>query len=161
MELPMTFADFAATEARFLKHFRKAPPETWNEPWCRWPSSSNSTDEREGKFPYIWAVDKKQRLMRLLVTEELVRRPKSACTSGASCAAWQVAGAEAGRTRPNGESACAEELLAKISASAGAGRRRGAGGPAPNSRRWRHGDAWRRRRRLRAGLGRIAGVHGL
>jgi pyruvate-ferredoxin/flavodoxin oxidoreductase len=31
MDLPMTFADFAATEARFLKHFRKAPPETWNE----------------------------------------------------------------------------------------------------------------------------------
>jgi hypothetical protein len=27
----MTFADFAATEARFLKQFRKAPPETWND----------------------------------------------------------------------------------------------------------------------------------
>ena len=31
MELPMTFADFAVTEIRFRKHFRVAPPDTWNE----------------------------------------------------------------------------------------------------------------------------------
>ena len=31
MELPMTFADFAATEIRFRKHFRVAPQETWND----------------------------------------------------------------------------------------------------------------------------------
>jgi pyruvate-ferredoxin/flavodoxin oxidoreductase len=30
-------------------------------------------DERSGRFPYIWAVDGKQRLMRLIVSEELVR----------------------------------------------------------------------------------------
>mgnify|MGYP006202853825 CR=1 FL=1 len=30
------------------------------------------TDEREGKFPFIWAVDAKNRLLRLLVTEDLV-----------------------------------------------------------------------------------------
>jgi pyruvate-ferredoxin/flavodoxin oxidoreductase len=30
-------------------------------------------DEREGKFPFIWAVDAKNRLLRLLVTEDLVR----------------------------------------------------------------------------------------
>jgi pyruvate-ferredoxin/flavodoxin oxidoreductase len=40
MELPLTFADFAMTEARFRKHFRMAAPDTWNETWCRWPSSS-------------------------------------------------------------------------------------------------------------------------
>ncbi len=27
----MTFADFALTEGRFRKHFKKAPPETWND----------------------------------------------------------------------------------------------------------------------------------
>ena len=31
MELPMTFADFAITEVRFRKHFRMAPPDTWND----------------------------------------------------------------------------------------------------------------------------------
>ena len=30
-------------------------------------------DEREGRFPYIWGVDGKNRLMRLLVTEDMVR----------------------------------------------------------------------------------------
>jgi pyruvate-ferredoxin/flavodoxin oxidoreductase len=67
MELPMTFADFAATEARFLKHFRKAPPETWNENMLPVAELFElDADAREGKFPYIWAVDKKQRLMRLI-----------------------------------------------------------------------------------------------
>jgi pyruvate-ferredoxin/flavodoxin oxidoreductase len=74
MELPMTFADFAATEARFGKHFKKAPPETWNENMV--PMAEFLTldaGEREDKFPYIWAVDGKNRLMRLLATEELAR----------------------------------------------------------------------------------------
>ncbi|RZS96517.1 2-oxoacid:acceptor oxidoreductase family protein [Cecembia calidifontis] len=31
MEVAMTFADFALTEARFRKHFRNAPRDTWNE----------------------------------------------------------------------------------------------------------------------------------
>jgi pyruvate-ferredoxin/flavodoxin oxidoreductase len=74
MELPMTFADFAATEARFLKQFRKAPPETWNDNMILLADFLKlDKDEREGRFPYIWAVDKKNRLMRLLVTEDLAR----------------------------------------------------------------------------------------
>ncbi len=74
MELPMTFADFAATEARFAKQFRKAPPETWNDDMLPLADFLQlDKDEREGKFPYIWAVDAKNRLMRLLVTEDLAR----------------------------------------------------------------------------------------
>ncbi len=30
-------------------------------------------DEREGKYPYVWGVDSKNRLMRVLVSKELVR----------------------------------------------------------------------------------------
>lgn len=74
MELPMTFADFAATEARFGKQFRKAPPETWNDDMI--PLADFLTldaDEREGRFPFIWAVDRKNRLTRLLVSADLVR----------------------------------------------------------------------------------------
>ncbi|EHQ52810.1 pyruvate flavodoxin/ferredoxin oxidoreductase domain-containing protein [Ectothiorhodospira sp. PHS-1] len=74
MELPMTFADFALTEGRFRKHFRKAPVETWNDdmvPMAEFLTLSE--DEREGRFPYVWAVDAKNRLTRVLVSEELVR----------------------------------------------------------------------------------------
>jgi pyruvate-ferredoxin/flavodoxin oxidoreductase len=74
MELPMTFADFAATEGRFAKQFRKAPPDTWNDQMLPIAEFLElPVDDRDGKFPYIWAVDGKNRLMRLLVTEDLAR----------------------------------------------------------------------------------------
>ncbi|BCK88415.1 hypothetical protein MIZ01_2219 [Sideroxyarcus emersonii] len=74
MVLPMTFADFALSEGRFAKQFKKAPPETWNDDmvllgdFLKLPE-----DEREGKFPFIWSVDKKNRLMRVLTSVEMVR----------------------------------------------------------------------------------------
>jgi pyruvate-ferredoxin/flavodoxin oxidoreductase len=73
MTLPMTFADFAITEVRFRKQFRNAPVDTWNEnmvPLAEFLELSD--DDREGKFPFIWAVDKKQQLTRLLVSEAMV-----------------------------------------------------------------------------------------
>ncbi len=74
MTLPMTFADFALTEGRFAKQFRKAPPETWSDDmvpmgdFLRLPEA-----EREGRFPFIWAVDKKNRLIRVLASQALVK----------------------------------------------------------------------------------------
>ncbi len=74
LEVPMTFADFALTEGRFRKHFRKAPPETWNDDMVQLHEFIDLDDEeREGRFPYIWAVDGKNRLVRVLVAAELVR----------------------------------------------------------------------------------------
>ncbi len=74
MTLPMTFADFALSEGRFAKQFKKAPPETWNDDQVLLGDFLKlSEDEREGKFPFIWAVDKKQRLMRVLTSVEMVR----------------------------------------------------------------------------------------
>jgi pyruvate-ferredoxin/flavodoxin oxidoreductase len=74
MDLPMTFADFAVTEGRFRKHFRKAPPETWNDSMVPLHELlETDADDREGQFPYIWGVDGKQRLMRIMVSEEIVR----------------------------------------------------------------------------------------
>jgi pyruvate-ferredoxin/flavodoxin oxidoreductase len=73
MTLPMTFADFALTEGRFAKQFRKAPQEAWNDDMVLLADFLKlSEDEREGKFPFIWGVDKKNRLMRVMVSEELV-----------------------------------------------------------------------------------------
>jgi pyruvate-ferredoxin/flavodoxin oxidoreductase len=62
------------TEGRFRKHFRKAPPETWNDDMIELAEFIDlDEDDREGKFPYIWGVDAKNRLMRVVVSEELVR----------------------------------------------------------------------------------------
>jgi pyruvate-ferredoxin/flavodoxin oxidoreductase len=73
MEVAMTFADFALTEARFRKHFRKVPRSAWNDnmvPLVEFLEMDEN--DREGKFPFIWAVDLKQRLNRVLVAEKIV-----------------------------------------------------------------------------------------
>ena len=69
----MTFADFALTEARFRKHFRNSPRDTWNENMVVLEEFLELDEaEREGKFPYIWAVDRKQHLTRVLVSKTMV-----------------------------------------------------------------------------------------
>jgi pyruvate-ferredoxin/flavodoxin oxidoreductase len=74
MELPMTFADFAVTEVRFRKHFRVAPQDTWNDSMVALDEFLTlSEDERQGRFPYVWSVDRKQQLTRLLVALPIVK----------------------------------------------------------------------------------------
>ncbi|MBK1733966.1 pyruvate ferredoxin oxidoreductase [Halorhodospira abdelmalekii] len=75
MELPMTFADFALTEGRFRKHFKPVAPEQWDDE-AMIPLTElleMPEDDREGLFPYLWAVDGENRLKRVIVSEELVR----------------------------------------------------------------------------------------
>ncbi|HEY9148313.1 MAG TPA: ferredoxin, partial [Gammaproteobacteria bacterium] len=73
LEVPMTFADFAVTEGRFRKHFRKAPPETWGPEMIPMHEFLEmDEEEREGNYPYVWAVDGKNRLMRILCSQEIV-----------------------------------------------------------------------------------------
>jgi pyruvate-ferredoxin/flavodoxin oxidoreductase len=74
LEVPMTFADFAVTEGRFRKQFRMAPPETWNDNMVPMHEFIElDEDDREDKFPYIWGVDRKNRLMRIICAEEIAR----------------------------------------------------------------------------------------
>jgi pyruvate-ferredoxin/flavodoxin oxidoreductase len=118
MDVPMTFADFAATEARFAKQFKKAPPQTWNDDMVPLAGFLKlDEDERDGKFPYIWAVDQKNRLTRLLVAEELVR----ACEERLGF--WHqlkdIAGTGSGAASGDVVEQVRAELLAKISASLG------------------------------------------
>ncbi len=73
MEVAMTFADFAITETRFRKHFRMAPRDTWNEkmvPLVEYLELAE--DEREDLFPFVWSVNRKQELTRLLVAKPMV-----------------------------------------------------------------------------------------
>ena len=74
MEVPMTFADFAMTEGRFRKQFRTVPRDAWNDNMVLLTEYLEAEpDDREGKFPYIWAVNKKNKLIRVIPAEPLVR----------------------------------------------------------------------------------------
>ncbi|GAB5554076.1 MAG: hypothetical protein Sapg2KO_36670 [Saprospiraceae bacterium] len=74
MEVAMTFADFAITEGRFRKHFRKVPRDAWNENMIVLAEFLEmDASDREGKFPYIWAVNTQQKLSRVLVAKEIVQ----------------------------------------------------------------------------------------
>ncbi len=74
METPLTFADFAVTEGRFRKQFRKAPRDTWNENMIALAEYLELTDEdREGLFPYIWMVGKKHELVRVIPADPIVK----------------------------------------------------------------------------------------
>jgi pyruvate-ferredoxin/flavodoxin oxidoreductase len=73
LDLPLTFADFAASEGRFRKHFRYVPKEAWHDdmlPLADYLDLDN--DDREGKFPYIWHVLPDGEPGRLLVADPIV-----------------------------------------------------------------------------------------
>lgn len=117
LTLPMTFADFALSEGRFAKQFKKAPPETWNDDMVLLADFLKlGVDDRKERFPYIWAVDKKNRLMRVLVSEALVRSTEERQQL------WQQLKDVAGLNRPVAdEEAIAnrvrQELIQKLSSS--------------------------------------------
>ncbi len=74
MTLPMTFADFAVTEGRFRKQFRTVPRDAWNDNMVPLHEYLDlTTDDREGKFPFIWAVNAKNKLIRVIPAEPLVK----------------------------------------------------------------------------------------
>jgi pyruvate-ferredoxin/flavodoxin oxidoreductase len=74
MELPTTFVDFAVTETRFRKHFRKIPRDAWHEDMLLVSDYLElDEDDREGKVPYVWALDAKRELSRLLVAEPMIK----------------------------------------------------------------------------------------
>ncbi|MFI5311301.1 MAG: thiamine pyrophosphate-dependent enzyme, partial [Gemmatimonadales bacterium] len=73
LELPVTIADWAATEARFKQHFSEVPQAAWNDamlPFHEYVAMLPA--EREGRTPYIYALAKDRRLRRLRVSEEIV-----------------------------------------------------------------------------------------
>jgi pyruvate-ferredoxin/flavodoxin oxidoreductase len=73
MTVPTTFVDFAITEVRFRKQFRVAPPDTWNDSMVPLHEFLDmDADDREGLYPFVWSVDKKDQLTRLLVSEPMV-----------------------------------------------------------------------------------------
>lgn len=73
MELPVTIADWAATEGRFKKQFRTVPKDQWTDDMVVFHEFvAMEKDEREGKTPFIWAIQGDRTLKRVQVAREIV-----------------------------------------------------------------------------------------
>jgi len=73
MELPVTIADWAATEVRFKQHFSELPAsENADEMMLFHEYLAATMDDREGRTPFIWTLTKERKLRRLKVSIEMV-----------------------------------------------------------------------------------------
>jgi pyruvate-ferredoxin/flavodoxin oxidoreductase len=74
MELPLTIADWAATETRFRKHFTEVPGDADTDDHVLFHEFvALGADERAGRTPFIHALGRDGRLRRLRVGDEIVR----------------------------------------------------------------------------------------
>ena len=69
-EIPLTPADFAATEGRFRKHFQRASTEEALIPVAEYLQMDSI--ERKSHKPFIWSVDEDKHLIRLLVSQSVI-----------------------------------------------------------------------------------------
>jgi|GEM_PF-17962 len=73
LELPLTIADWAATEPRFGQHFHTVPRSRWSEDMVPFHEFLQlSREERHGKTPYIHGLDGERRLIRQSASAEMV-----------------------------------------------------------------------------------------
>jgi pyruvate-ferredoxin/flavodoxin oxidoreductase len=79
-ELPVTVADWAATEARFRKHFSRVAADTPEEALAPFHEYLALTPaERADRTPFIYTLEAGRRLGRLAVSEEIVRLAEDRC----------------------------------------------------------------------------------
>ncbi len=73
IELPLTVADWAATEGRFRRHFRDLPASASDEELMPYHAFLLASEAgRGGKTPFIYTIDEDRRLMRTQVSSEMV-----------------------------------------------------------------------------------------
>jgi len=73
LEVPLTIADWAATEPRFGRHFHTVPRSRWSEDMVPFHELLQlSEEERDGKTPFIHVLDADRRLTRQAVAAEMV-----------------------------------------------------------------------------------------
>jgi pyruvate-ferredoxin/flavodoxin oxidoreductase len=74
MELPVTTADWAATEGRFKKHFKPIPRDDWDDESqvLFHEFVAMSSEERLGRTPFIWTINDGRKLNRLACSLEIV-----------------------------------------------------------------------------------------
>jgi pyruvate-ferredoxin/flavodoxin oxidoreductase len=72
MELPLTSADWAATESRFKKHFRPLPSEADDADLVPFHEYIDlPAAEREGRTAFVYTIDEDRHLERLAVSSEI------------------------------------------------------------------------------------------
>jgi pyruvate-ferredoxin/flavodoxin oxidoreductase len=74
MELPLTIADWAATETRFKKHFKAIKADEADDelvPFHEYVELAK--EERNGQIPFVWTLGKDKRLARLRVSRHVVK----------------------------------------------------------------------------------------
>jgi pyruvate-ferredoxin/flavodoxin oxidoreductase len=73
MTLPLTIADWAATEARFAKHFTRRERSSWGENMIPFHEYLElAENDRTAKVPFVYALDSERHLDRLVVSDEIV-----------------------------------------------------------------------------------------
>ncbi|MCE9636840.1 MAG: 2-oxoacid:acceptor oxidoreductase family protein [Planctomycetes bacterium] len=73
MTLPVTIADWAATETRFSKHFKKAAKDSWSDAMIPFHEVLKlAPADRVDRIPFIWVKDAKGHLGRMTVTSEMI-----------------------------------------------------------------------------------------
>jgi pyruvate-ferredoxin/flavodoxin oxidoreductase len=73
MDLPLTVADWALTEVRFRKNFSAIKPGAWNEDQVLFHEFvALSNEDRMGKTPFVWTLEKDRTLKRMQVSNEMV-----------------------------------------------------------------------------------------
>jgi len=70
LEVPMTPADFALSEGRFRKQFRRLAADAADVPIHEYIDLSPA--EREGKTPFVWSIDDDRKLIKAEVSQDLV-----------------------------------------------------------------------------------------
>ena len=81
MELPMTTVDWAATEARFKKHFKKAKKSAWTDNMVAIGDYLElSTEERADVVPFVHVLEPDRHLGRLHVAPEMVQLAQDCLT---------------------------------------------------------------------------------
>ncbi|MHB1194622.1 MAG: 2-oxoacid:acceptor oxidoreductase family protein [Longimicrobiales bacterium] len=73
MDLPLTVADWALTEVRFRKNFAPIKKADWNDDQVPFHEFvAMSPEDRSGKTPFIWTLEKDRTLKRMQVSTEMV-----------------------------------------------------------------------------------------
>jgi len=67
---PLTPADFAATESRFKKQFRRLAADAVGVPVHEYIELAAA--DRDGKTPFIWSTDAERKLIKLEVSQTLI-----------------------------------------------------------------------------------------
>ncbi len=73
MTLPLTIADWAATESRFKPQFTEVPRDAWTDDMVAFHDYlAMSPEDRAGKIPFVHSVNAERRLRRIRVSETIV-----------------------------------------------------------------------------------------